>query len=156
MKKLLVNLGAAIIVIALCLACFWADSNLPFALPATPQLIHWLVLIAGLLLIVLAELAFLRRSGASGAPADPTHRLVVAGIYRWVRNPIYLGGALVFLGLALSRGSPTLLLVALLFIPLMDRLVVRAEEDRLERDFGDEYLDYQSKAARWIPKPPAD
>ncbi len=145
---------AAAAVLLAGLLCLWMDSFLPFALPAVPAPMYWIFLFGGLSLVACAETAFLMRGGATGAPVDPTKHLVITGIYRWVRNPIYLGGALVLLGVAFSRQSPTLLLAACLFLPIMDRTIVRREEERLRQDFGIEYEEYKRRVPRWIPKPP--
>jgi protein-S-isoprenylcysteine O-methyltransferase Ste14 len=154
MKRILINLAAAVGVVFAGFICLQVDRIFTFVLPQVPQAVSWISLIAGLILIVLAEAAFLMRGGATGAPTDPTKHLVVTGIYRWVRNPIYLGGALVLLGVSLSRQSPTLLLAAVLFLPIMHFTVVRGEERRLERDFGAEYLKYKRSVPRWIPLQP--
>jgi protein-S-isoprenylcysteine O-methyltransferase Ste14 len=55
---------------------------------------------------------------------------------------------------SLARNSPTLLLAAILFIPVMHFTVVRSEERRLERDFRVEYSEYKLRVSRWIPRPP--
>ena len=154
MKKILVNLLACAAILAVCLLCFRADSFLPFALPAAPALVYWIILMAGMGLIVAAEAVFLRRGGSTGAPADPTHRLVTGGIYGWVRNPIYLGGMFVLLGISLAGSSPFLFLLACLYPVLLNFTVVRSEEDRMERDFGEAYREYKHRVPRWIPRPP--
>jgi protein-S-isoprenylcysteine O-methyltransferase Ste14 len=154
MKRLFVNLLASAAVILAVLLCLRLDAHLPFALPAVPEFAGWILLLSGLGLIALAEAAFLIRGGATGAPVDPTRRLVTSGIYRWVRNPIYLGGTLMILGAALANRSPTLLLAAALFPIAMHFTVVRGEEQRLEREFGDEYLEYTRRVPRWIPRMP--
>jgi protein-S-isoprenylcysteine O-methyltransferase Ste14 len=154
MKRILVNLMASTAVLLACLLCLRLDAFLPFTLPAVPEPIDWVFLIGGFSLIAMAEIAFLIRGGASGAPADPTRRLVITGIYRWVRNPIYLGGALILLGVSLSRRSPTLFLAACLFLPVMHFTAVYREEQRLERDFNGDYLEYKHRVPRWIPRPP--
>jgi protein-S-isoprenylcysteine O-methyltransferase Ste14 len=152
MKFLLTNLSAGIAILLAGWLCFQIDSWLPFSLPSVPEAVYWVLLSVGSGLIALAEVSFLMRGGATGAPADPTKHLVITGIYRWVRNPIYLGGALVLLGVSLSRSSPTLFLAAVLFLPLMRWTVVRGEEQRLERDFGPDYFEYKRRVPRWIPR----
>jgi protein-S-isoprenylcysteine O-methyltransferase Ste14 len=154
LKRILVNLFALLSIVLAGLLCLRFDDWLPFSLPSVPEAVYWIFFSIGLGMIALAEAAFLMRGGATGAPADPTKHLVVIGIYRWVRNPIYLGGALVLLGASLARQSPTLLLAGLLFLPVMHFTVVRAEERRLERDFGAEYLKYKCSVPRWIPRLP--
>ncbi len=154
MIKILINLMASAAAVVGGLLCFWVDSFLPFALPALPAPVFWGLMLAGMGLIIAAECAFVMRGGSSGAPADPTRRLVTVGIYRWVRNPIYLGGALVLLGVSLARHSPTLFLAACLYLPVLHVTVVRSEERRMERDFDGEYLEYKRSVPRWIPRPP--
>jgi protein-S-isoprenylcysteine O-methyltransferase Ste14 len=154
LKRILVNLFALLSIVLAGLLCLRFDGWLPFSLPPVPEAVYWMFLFIGLGLIALAEAAFLMRGGATGAPADPTKHLVVIGIYRWVRNPIYLGGAFVLLGVSLARSSPTLLLITALFLPVMHFTVVLAEERRLERDFSAEYLEYKRRVHRWLPHPP--
>ena len=154
MRQILANLLASAAAVAGCLLCFWLDSFLPFALPAVPALSYWMVLLSGMGLIAAAEGALLMRGGSSGAPAVPTRRLVTSGIYRWVRNPIYLGGALVLLGVSLARHSPVLLAAACLYLPVLHVAVIRGEERRMERDFDGDYLEYKRNVPRWIPRPP--
>jgi protein-S-isoprenylcysteine O-methyltransferase Ste14 len=123
-------------------------------LPPAPALLAGLPILSGAGLIVAAESVFLMRGGSSGAPADPARFLGTTGMYRRVRNPIYLGGALVLLGVSLAGRSPSLLLAACLYLPILHATVVRGEERRMERDFGDDYLEYRRRVPRWIPRPP--
>ena len=153
MKAVWINLAAAAAVVAVCLLCFRLDALLPFTLPDTPDCMAWIFLLAGAGMIVAAVAALLSRGGSTGAPADPTRRLVRSGIYRWLRNPIYAGGALVLLGVSLARSSPVLLLAACLFPIVLHFTVVRSEEERMERDFGQAYLAYKKTVPRWIPRP---
>jgi protein-S-isoprenylcysteine O-methyltransferase Ste14 len=146
------NLVFAAAVILATLLCLRLDSLWPFSLPHELTPTAWPLLAVGLFLIVWAEAALLLFGGATGAPGDPTHRLVTSGPYRWIRNPIYLGGAAVLLGLALARQSPSLLAVAILFVPVMHILITRVEEPRAEGFFGREYIDYKQKVGRWVPR----
>jgi protein-S-isoprenylcysteine O-methyltransferase Ste14 len=152
MKRLLINLVACACVLLAGLLCLRLDGLWPMPLPSIPEFLWGICLFTGLGLILMAEAAFLSQGGATGAPADPTKRLVISGIYRWVRNPIYLGGMLVILGAALARRSPTLLAAAVLFLPVMHCTVVRGEERRLESEFGSEYREYTEQVPRWIPR----
>jgi protein-S-isoprenylcysteine O-methyltransferase Ste14 len=154
LKWILVNLFASLSIVLAGLLCLPIDGWLTFSLPPVPEAVYWIFLTIGLGLIALAEASFQMRGGATGAPADPTKHLVVIGIYRWVRNPIYLGGTFVLLGASLARSSPTLLFITALFLPVIHFTVVRREEKRLERDFGAEYLEYKRRVPCWIPHPP--
>ena len=110
-----------------------------------------LVMGLGLALVLwcLATFAFVGKGTA--APFDPPRRLVVAGPYRWVRNPIYIGAAVAMLGAALFFGSAWLVLYAAVVIAVTHLLVVFYEEPHLRRVFGPPYEDYLQHVHRWIP-----
>jgi protein-S-isoprenylcysteine O-methyltransferase Ste14 len=105
----------------------------------------------GAALILWAAYTLLRHSGSTGAPGDPTRRLVTAGPYRWTRNPIYLGDGLLILGMAFFGRSPSLLLLDLVYLAGIDGYVRRVEEPAVERRFGRAYLAYRKDVPRWIP-----
>lgn len=91
-----------------------------------------------------------RLGGGGPGVSVPPDRVVRAGPYRWVRNPMYLGHLIFFAGLAvLLRSWPG---VALLVFHLFwfDRRV-REDEQRLAALFGDDYRDYCRRVKRWIP-----
>ncbi len=89
------------------------------------------------------------------APIDAPRRLVVRGLYRWTRNPMYLGVLTVLLGWALAYGTPTLLLYTLLLATGFQLFILLYEEPHLRKTFGREYEDYCGRVNRWWPKPPA-
>jgi protein-S-isoprenylcysteine O-methyltransferase Ste14 len=89
-------------------------------------------------------------AGTNVPPTLPTTALVVDGIYRRTRNPLYLGLSLIYLGLGVAAGSLWAigLLVPLLWV--INVGVVKREERYLERKFGDAYRDYKARVRRWI------
>jgi protein-S-isoprenylcysteine O-methyltransferase Ste14 len=89
-------------------------------------------------------------AGTNVPPTLPTTALVVDGIYRRSRNPLYLGLILVYLGLGVAAGSLWAigLLVPLLWV--INVGVVKREERYLERKFGDAYRAYKARVRRWI------
>lgn len=91
-----------------------------------------------------------RRAKTSPIPWRPSSALVVDGPYRFTRNPMYVGMACLFAGLAFALGA----LIALAFLPLViliiDRLVIAREEPYLERTFGDGYTAYKRQVRRWL------
>jgi protein-S-isoprenylcysteine O-methyltransferase Ste14 len=94
-----------------------------------------------------------RRFAAAGTnipPTLPTTALVVDGIYRRTRNPLYLGTTLIYLGLSVAAGSLWAigLLVPLLWV--INVGVVKREERYLERKFGDAYRAYKGRVRRWV------
>ena len=69
-------------------------------------------------------------------PFKPATRLVTSGVYRWTRNPMYLGMALTYAGLAFLLNSLTALVLLLVVIAIVQRQVIAREEAYLERAFG--------------------
>jgi|HubBroStandDraft_1064217.scaffolds.fasta_scaffold23796_2 protein-S-isoprenylcysteine O-methyltransferase Ste14 len=88
-------------------------------------------------------------------PLDPPKLFVARGFYRFVRNPMYVGVALVILGQALLFGSTAILWYALAAALMFHLLVVFYEEPTLRRKFGQSYAQYYKTVPRWIPKPAA-
>ena len=91
-----------------------------------------------------------RRAGTDPIPYKPSTRIVSHGVYRFTRNPMYLGFALCTLGLAILVDSAWMLLAVPVGLILIDRIVIRCEERYLERKFGEEYLSYKRRVRRWI------
>jgi protein-S-isoprenylcysteine O-methyltransferase Ste14 len=108
-----------------------------------------LLTIAGIALSVGGFLAQ-KRAGTDPFPYHPSTRIVAHGPYRFSRNPIYFGFALLTLGLAILVNSAWMLLAVPIGLVLIDRLVVTREERYLERKFGEEYLNYKRSVRRWI------
>jgi len=88
-------------------------------------------------------------------PLDAPKRLVVRGLYRLVRNPMYCGVLLMILGQALWFRSVVTLWYALGAALLFHLFVILYEEPALERRFGDSYQEYRKAVPRWIPRPAA-
>ena len=86
------------------------------------------------------------------APINPPKRLVVHGLYRYVRNPMYLGVLLVILAWALYFASGTLLGYAALMALILHVWILIYEEPTLRRSFGDEFDRYKSQVNRWLPR----
>jgi protein-S-isoprenylcysteine O-methyltransferase Ste14 len=86
------------------------------------------------------------------APIDPPKRLVVRGLYRFVRNPMYAGVLLALLGEAWLFRSPALLVYAAIALTWQHLFVVFYEEPALRRKFGESYSDYLARTPRWIPR----
>jgi protein-S-isoprenylcysteine O-methyltransferase Ste14 len=121
----------------------------PLAVPPILEVIGIPLVILGLLLGLGALIAF-RRARTTDNPRESEARLVKSGIYRFSRNPVYLGFLLMQVGLPLNAGSFWGILLAPLMVFLFNRLVIEKEEAVLTQKFGDEYRNYKSKARRWI------
>lgn len=86
------------------------------------------------------------------APIDAPKRLVVRGLYRHVRNPMYVGVLTMILGWTLIFHAPTLLIYALCVWTVTHLFVVLYEERHLRELFGSEYEDYCRTVNRWLPR----
>lgn len=84
------------------------------------------------------------------APWAPPARLVVVGLYRYSRNPMYVSVAVVLLGWALSFGSTELFVYALVVVVAFHLRVVLGEEPRLARTHGEQWTQYASRVPRWF------
>ena len=103
----------------------------------------------GILIIAWPILAFLRAS-TGVVPFSPATSLVTGGLYRFTRNPMYLGMSLILLGGALHAGSLGALLPVPLFPIVIQQRFILAEEQFLESTFGAEYLTYCTQVRRWL------
>lgn len=142
----LVTLAAALIM--------WGLSQLaPATRIAVPGAAAIAVLLAaaGVVVAVLGVTSF-RRTGTTVNPHTPekASTLVVHGPYRYSRNPMYLGLALVLLGWAVFLGNLPALLVLPAFIFYMNRYQIAPEERALEARFGADYVRYRQSVGRWL------
>ncbi len=96
---------------------------------------------------------FAARGRGIPAPLDHPKQLVVTGLYRYARNPMYLGVLLVLLGEALFFRSTPFLLYAMVWLAFVHLNILLYEEPNLTRTFGDAYRHYQASVRRWIPGP---
>lgn len=118
----------------------------------SPRHIVALCIIAvGVLLEIACVYEFARSGRGTLSPVDPPKRLVVRGLYRYVRNPMYLAVTLILLGEALLISSPGLLLYWAVFFGFVNVFVMAYEEPWLRRTFGAEYEEYTRRVGRWIP-----
>lgn len=86
------------------------------------------------------------------APVAPTRHLVVTGLYRHVRNPMYLAVVILVLGQALVLSQPRLLAYGAGVWLFFHLLVLGYEEPALRRQFPDDYARFTSAVPRWLPR----
>lgn len=86
------------------------------------------------------------------SPVDPPRELVIRGLYRYVRNPMYVGVSLIVLGEAALTRSRALLLYWAVFFAAVNVFVIGYEEPNLRRRFGESYERYTQRVGRWIPR----
>lgn len=107
------------------------------------------VAIAGLA-IALAGAGFFKLIGTNINPAGQALKLATGCIYRYTRNPMYLGALVLFTGLGLAIPSVWLIVLVPFVAAALRQLAILPEEAYLARRFGDAYRDYQTKVRRWI------
>ena len=112
----------------------------------------FVLLAAGAIVLLEAFARFVAEGLGTPAPVAPTERLVVGGLYRYVRNPMYLAVAATILGQALALGQPILLGYAAAFAGAVAAFVHWYEEPTLRRRFGDEYERYRRAVPAWWPR----
>jgi protein-S-isoprenylcysteine O-methyltransferase Ste14 len=87
------------------------------------------------------------------APIDAPKKLVVRGLYRYTRNPMYVGVLTVIAGWALLFRAANLVVYALVVGACFHLFTVLYEERHLRAEFGSQYEAYRSRVARWLPHP---
>jgi protein-S-isoprenylcysteine O-methyltransferase Ste14 len=95
---------------------------------------------------------FALTGGGTPAPIAPTKKLVVRGLHHYVRNPMYIGVALVIAGQAWLFHSLHIAVYLACFWLIAHLFVLFYEEPTLNRQFGAEYERYRAQVPRWIPK----
>lgn len=114
------------------------------------QLISVFLFAAGLILMLYCIYLFARVGKGTLSPADRTKHLVDRGIYRYSRNPMYVGVMAMLMAEAMFFGhGPLWIYVALVFVAF-NIFIVAIEEPRLEKDFGEVYKAYCKKVRRWL------
>lgn len=111
-----------------------------------------LLLAAGTVVLVQSFVRFVGEGIGTPAPIAPTEHLVVGGLYRYVRNPMYLAVEATIIGQALVLGQPALLLYAAAVGIAVAMFVHWYEEPTLARQFGAHYEAYQQGVPGWWPR----
>jgi len=142
-------------VVALVLAaCAWGLDNL---MPELRRAFPWQAEVTSVLLVVglAGMLSGVLAFRIARTTVDPLHperaaQLVVSGIYRRTRNPMYLGMLLLLAAWAVYLGQPLALITLPLWVWFIGRFQIRPEEAALRRLFGSSYVAYCSTVRRWI------
>jgi protein-S-isoprenylcysteine O-methyltransferase Ste14 len=111
-----------------------------------------LLVAAGVVVLLNTFVRFVREGRGTPAPVAPTERLVVGGLYRHVRNPMYVAVIAVILGQALLLGRPVLALYAALFWLVVASFVRYYEEPTLSERYGAQYDAYRRAVPAWLPR----
>ena len=130
---------------------------IPLLVPGRQTVRGWAV---AALLIVAGEVIRILGVAAAGTVtrrrSREVQRLVTYGIFGWLRNPLYVGNLLIWIGFVVGSGVLWFLPVAVVLFAIEYAFIVRYEEGVLESIFGAEYVAYKRRTPRWIPRPPSE
>lgn len=127
----------------------------PLIVSGNQTLRGWLVAAAMILAGELIRMAGVAAAGSvTRRRSRDVQRLVTYGIFSWLRNPLYVGNLLIWLGFVIGSGVLWFLPVAMLLFAVEYTLIVQYEEGVLESTFGAEYVAYKQRTPRWLPRPP--
>jgi protein-S-isoprenylcysteine O-methyltransferase Ste14 len=159
LNKLFLALRALIYAAAFTLFWGWlalavraGDRRLGIALPAWTRSGGVVFMVLGGILSLLSAGTFVARGKGTPAPFDAPREFVAAGVYRYVRNPMYIGGWAVLFGFGLFLDSFSVLFLSLAALFLAHLFVVGYEEPKLREKFGAAYQEYCHTVPRWIPR----
>jgi protein-S-isoprenylcysteine O-methyltransferase Ste14 len=138
-------LGAVLLGIAL--HWLWA---LEFASGSSLRIALGVALLCGGVALLASALRVFHRIGQHPDPRKPTPVIACDGPYRFTRNPMYLGGSLIQLGLGIALGNAWILLLLVPALALIHHRVIVPEEAYLEERFGEEYARFKASVRRWI------
>lgn len=109
-----------------------------------------IISVTGFIILIKCIIGFAVKGKGTLSPFDPTKELVISGLYRYSRNPMYLGVMLILSGETVFFTSTELLVYEVVVFLLFNVFIKVNEEPRLKKDFGDTYLQYCNKVRRWI------
>ena len=129
-------------------------SGLAFPPVGPIEIFSIVVAAVGICMVIWVSVTFVRRGRGTAAPLLPPERFVTIGLYKYVRNPMYVGILLVIVAESIFFRSAWLMLYAFLLWLAAHSYVVLIEEPDLDRRFGAAYKEYLMDTPRWIPRPP--
>lgn len=134
----------------------WWISHWRFEPPASwwfpLRVVGGLLVASGALVLVESFLRFAIKGLGTPAPVFPTRHLVVTGLYRFVRNPMYVAVVAAIIGQGLIFGNTGVLLYGAIVWIAFHLFVIAYEEPTLRAAFGDEYERFRRDVPRWIPR----
>lgn len=137
------------LLVGLALGHLLGDPRVPILTHDLQNLLGWLGVVLGAGIALSANGLF-RQHGTHARPWKSSSALVTDGVYRWTRNPMYLGMALVYAGIALVVDNLIALLLLIPLVFVIQREVIVREEAYLEGKFGERYRAYRDSVRRWI------
>ena len=157
-RTLLVGLRAVVYMTAFVLFFAWLalrlralDRFLQVTLPGGVEALGIVLMVVGGVLGLACAGTFVVRGKGTPAPFDAPRDFVAIGPYRYVRNPMYVGGLVLLVGFGLYERSISILLMAMVLLLVVHLMVIFYEEPTLRKSFGASYDEYCRTTARWMP-----
>jgi len=120
-----------------------------YVIPSPWNLFGLIPVVFGIWINISADQAF-KRSKTTVKPFKESNVLIQDGVFRFSRNPMYLGFTSILLGVSILLTSLSPYIISIVFAISMDLIFIRIEERMLGDKFGDEWKQYQSRVSKWI------
>jgi len=109
-----------------------------------------ILMVIGGILCLICILVFIIKGKGTPAVFDPPTEFIAIGPYKYIRNPMYIGGFILLIGFGLYFSSLSILILSVILFFLFHLFVIFVEEPQLTKRFGESYLRYKKTVKRWI------
>ena len=140
-----------LLVLILVISNYFSSKKIDLIILPTQNLISFIILLIGILILITPIFKFIK----SKTTIDPlkfkkVNRLITSGIYKYSRNPMYLGLLMIVMSTSIFYLNIFSITTPMLFYFWINRFQIKREEIFLTQKFGKEYLSYKNKTRRWI------
>ena len=147
----MIKIPPPLIVLTLIISIYYSSKKIDLINIPLQLEISIFILSAGILIFVNPVLQFIKsKTTVNPIQFEEVNKLVTSGIFKYSRNPMYLGMLMIVLSTSIFYLNIYSILTPLLFIIWINKFQIKREEEFLIEKFGDEYLSYKKKTRRWI------
>ena len=147
----MIKIPPPLIVLVLIVSIYFSSKKIDLINIPLQMEISIFILSAGILIFVNPVLQFIKsKTTVNPIQFEEVNKLVTSGIFKYSRNPMYLGMLMIVLSTSIFYLNIYSILTPLLFILWINKFQIKREEEFLIEKFGDEYLSYKKKTRRWI------
>ena len=147
----MIKIPPPLIVLVLIVSIYFSSKKIDLINIPMQLEISIFILSAGILIFINPVLQFVKsKTTVNPIQFEEVNKLVTSGIFKYSRNPMYLGMLMIVLSTSIFYLNVYSILTPLLFILWINKFQIKREEEFLIEKFGDEYLSYKKKTRRWI------